>query len=84
MYCIEKNEKQKMAKKHIDYVKTFYEKFGDILAKLSPEYWKLLLFDLFRKILDHKEDSNDDLAHQLNTLMPNEEQAIKYLVTFRK
>ena len=36
MYNTEKNDKQKMAKKHIDYVKTFYDKFGDILTKQSP------------------------------------------------
>lgn len=84
MYCPEKNDKQKMAKKHIDYVKTFYDKFGEILIKQSPEYWKLLLFDLFRRILECKESSNEELSHQLNTLLPGEELAIKYLVTFRK
>lgn len=83
MYNTEKNDKQKQAKKHLDYVKTFYDKFSDILIKNSPEYWKLLLFDLFRKILDCKLQSNEDLSHELNTLIPNEDQPIKYLVTFR-
>ena len=59
MYNEETNEKQKQAKKHIDYVKTFHEKFGDILVKQSPEFWKLLLFDLFKKLLEHKEKTNE-------------------------
>lgn len=37
--------------KHIDHVKTFYDKFGEILVKESPEFWKLLLFDILKKIV---------------------------------
>jgi hypothetical protein len=37
-------------KKHFDHVKTFHEKFGDIILKHSPEYWKILLFELLDKV----------------------------------
>lgn len=83
LYTEEKAKKQQLVRKHIDYVKTFHEKFGEILEKASPEFWKLLLFDLLKKLVEFKELSNEDLSHQLNTLI-QDEQAIKYLVTFRK
>lgn len=38
----------------MDYVKTFYDKFGEILHEQSPDFWKLLLFDLLKKVLSGK------------------------------
>ena len=52
--------------------------------KTAPDFWKLLLFDILEKVLKHKQDSDQELAHQLNSLLPGQEKAIKYLITFRK
>lgn len=83
LYSEEKTNKQKEVRKHIDYVKTFHDKFGEILEKKSPEFWKLLLFDLLKKIVECKDMPDEELSHQLNTLV-QDDSAIKYLVTFRK
>lgn len=83
MYSEEKNQKQKEAKKHIDYVKTFYEKFGEILQEQSPEHWKLLLFDVLNRVLEFKGKDEEDLSNALNILLPNQDKAIRYLVNFR-
>lgn len=63
MYTEQKTKNEKMAKKHQDYVKTFYDKFGEALHEKSPEHWKLLLYDILNKILECKEKSNESLEH---------------------
>lgn len=35
-------------------------------------------------MLKGKDKDNEALAHELNTIIPGEEQAIKYLITFRE
>lgn len=42
-----------------------------------------MLFDLLKKIVECKHMPDEELAHQLNTLV-QDDSAIKYLVTFRK
>ena len=54
----------------MDYINTFLEKFGDVLVKHSPEFWKLLMFDLLEKIEKSKNKPNEDLFNELNVVLP--------------
>lgn len=65
-----------------DYIKEFNEQFVPILEKNSPEYWKLLYFDILKLVSDARK-TDADLQGELFAFIPDDK-AIKYLITFRK
>ena len=84
VYSHEKGNSEEEEKRHVDYIEIFQEKFGEALERVSPEYWRLLLHNILSTILKNKAKSDEVLSNELNTLLPEEENTVKYLITFRK
>lgn len=44
----------------------------------------MLLYDIFEKLSKYRGESDGYLYHEFNLIIPDEVEAIKYLITFRK
>lgn len=74
--------KDKQDKLHVNFVQDFFDQFGDILMKQSPEHWKFLMYSLFENLNNNKGNTDDNLASGLYNLV-QDQQLVKYLVTFK-
>jgi hypothetical protein len=72
----------KQLKDNTNYVKDFFDTFGDILKSHSPEFWQLVLYDILKMVADPRK-TDKQLNDELFAHLPDH-QAIKYLTTFRK
>lgn len=69
-------------KENTNYVKDFFDMFGDVIKSNSPEFWELVLYDILKMVGDQKKPDRQ-VSEELYLLIPDN-QAIKYLITFRK
>lgn len=74
--------KERENKLHTNFVQDFHSEFGGILIQQSPEYWKMLMYELFERLHKNRGNTEDILTNELFALVPNEK-LVKYLVTFK-
>lgn len=52
------------------------------MVQQSPEFWKMLMYELFERLYKNRGNTEDILTNELFSLVPNEK-LVKYLVTFK-
>lgn len=57
-------------KQTTDYIREFFERFGHVLQKESPEYWQLNFYDILQMVSNLRK-SDEDLRQELPSHLPD-------------